>query len=90
MRDIDQVIERVQAALPNVVWEQLKVTHPPPADDDGLWFFSLPGVKDQVQAESSSGMCPFLVEGTREGQRVDVPTVAETADTIVRWLTLPS
>jgi hypothetical protein len=88
MRDIDKVIERVKAGLPNVFWEQLKVPHP--ADDNGLWFFSLPGLKEDVQAESSSGMCPFIVEGNQEGQCVNCPTVEETADRIIEWLKLMS
>jgi hypothetical protein len=86
MRDIDKVIERVKTALPDVRWEQLKAGHP--ADDDGLWFFTLPGLNEDVQAESSSGMCPFLVEGNKEGQRVDCATIDKTADTIIEWLKL--
>jgi hypothetical protein len=85
MRDIDRVIERVRAALPDVRWEQLKVSHPG-VDDDGIWFFTRPGGKGDVQAESSTGMCPFLVEGDHLWQRVDRATVEETASTIVEWL----
>ena len=88
MRDIDRVLERVKAGLPTVSWEQLKGTHP--ADDDGLWFFTLPGLKEDVQAESSSGMCPFIVEGSKEGQCVTCPTIEETADRIIEWLKLLS
>jgi hypothetical protein len=86
MRDIEKVIERVKASLPEVQWEQLKVTHP--ADDDGLWFFTLPGLKESVQAESSSGMSPFIVEGFKTGQCVDGLTIDETADKIIEWLNL--
>lgn len=87
MGDIDKVIERTKRALPDVRWEQLKVSHPG-ADDDGIWFFSLPGLDGNVQAESSTGTCPFIVEGNKKGQCVDRAMVEETADTIVEWLKL--
>jgi hypothetical protein len=59
-RDIDRIIEGVRRRFPNLVIWQLKVSNP--ADDDGLWFFTLPGKKDDIQIESSSGMCPFVME----------------------------
>jgi len=60
MRDVDRIIELVKGRFPTVVVEQLKVTHL--ADDDGIWFFSLPPIRKDIQIESSNGMCPFLVE----------------------------
>jgi hypothetical protein len=59
-RDIDMVIERVRALHPDATVEQLKVTWP--ADDDGLWFFGLPGVRKDIQVESSTGTAPFVIE----------------------------
>jgi len=59
-RDIDMVIERVRALHPDATVEQLKVTSP--ADDDGLWFFRLPGGRKEIQVESSTGAAPFVVE----------------------------
>lgn len=88
MRDIDKVIERVKAALPEGCLEQLKVSHPG-VDDDGIWFFSLPGAKEQVQAESSKGMCPFIVEGNADDRCVEEATVEGTANTIIGWLKRP-
>ena len=82
MRDIDRVIEHVQAALPDVRWEQLKVTHP--ADDDGIWYFSVPGVKGEIHVESSTGMVPFDLGSGRRS--VDCASVESTVDTIVAWL----
>jgi len=32
------------------------------ADDDGLWWFKIAGSKNDIQVESSSGNCPFLIE----------------------------
>ena len=60
MRDVDRIIELVKERFPTVVVDQLKVTHP--ADDDGIWFFSLPPIHKEIQIESSTGMCPFAVE----------------------------
>ena len=84
MRDIDRIMELVKSAIPTVQCEQLKVSHP--ADDDGLWFFRVAGNPGEVQAESSSGMCPFLIE--TNNQVAQGRTVEETADTIIdrlRW-----
>lgn len=83
MRDIEKIIEIVKAALPSVVSEQLKVTHP--ADDDGLWFFSSPDLENHVQVESSTGMCPFVVEGLGKGQYAECSTVESTAQTVIKW-----
>lgn len=60
-RDIDQIIERLRAELPEARVTQLEVTHPG-ADDDGLWFITIPGRAEEVQIESTDGMCPFLIE----------------------------
>ena len=60
MRDVDQIIELVKQKFPAVKVEQLKVSHT--ADDDGIWFFSLPPNRKEIQIESSNGMCPFVVE----------------------------
>ena len=59
MKDIDLIIEKVKEHLPKVEVEQLKVKFP--ADDDGIWFFRLPDVKQNIQIESSYGLCPFLL-----------------------------
>jgi hypothetical protein len=87
MRDIETIVTIVKAALPRVACEQLKGTHP--ADDDGLWFFSTPDSKNQVQIESPTGMCPFLVEGDGLGQTARCSTVESTAETVIRWFAAP-
>ncbi len=66
-RDIDKIIEAVKTQFPNIIVEQLKVTHP--ADDDGIWYFSFEKLKDEIQIESSYGKCPFLVESVRNDER---------------------
>jgi hypothetical protein len=75
MRDIDHVIAGVRRTRPDVLVEQLQVTHP--ADDDGIWCFKLPSSSAEVQLESSSGNCPFLVESDFNDDRQDAATVSE-------------
>lgn len=60
-RDIDQITELLRRHILAVQITQLQVTHPG-ADDDGLWFVKIPGRKGEVQLESSTGDCPFLIE----------------------------
>ena len=60
-RDIDAIIAGVRKRVPDVVVSQLQVKYPG-SDDDGLWFFDLPGITKNIQAESSSGQCPFIIE----------------------------
>ncbi|MEP7076423.1 MAG: hypothetical protein ABI878_11490 [Acidobacteriota bacterium] len=86
-RDIDEIIVRVKQEIPEVRVDQLKVTHPG-ADDDGLWYFSLPNVDDDIQIESSYGMGPFIVE-TNEQSSYDARTantIDETVSMIVDYL----
>ena len=60
-RDIDQIIERVKDRIPAVKVEQYWVKNPR-VDDDGVWWFWLPGMEKNIQLESSYGSCPFMVE----------------------------
>jgi hypothetical protein len=85
MRDVDTIVETVTRRFPAVEVEQLKVSHPG-ADDDGLWFFSLPGSSDEVQIESWNGMCPFLIETRRTPERRAGQSVQEVADVICDYL----
>ena len=87
MRDVDQIIAEIKRSLPQVRWEQLQVKHPG-ADDDGLWFFRLPSGANEVQIESSLGICPFLVEHGATNERYTGRTVAEVVARVVEWLQL--
>jgi hypothetical protein len=60
VRDIDQVIQQVRRRYPDVKVDQHLYVWP--ADDEGLWWFSLPHVNKNIQVESSYGNCPFIVE----------------------------
>jgi hypothetical protein len=76
-RDIDAIVERVKTLIPNVMVEQLRVKFPG-VDDDGLWFFGLPGIDRDIQIESPTGNCPFWVE--HDGMATS--SEARTANTI--------
>jgi hypothetical protein len=85
VRDIDEIIRRVTATLPQVEWEQLHVKHPG-ADDDGLWFFD--HGERSAQIESSSGMCPFLIESMFSSDRFTADTVEAAVARLIDLLTL--
>jgi hypothetical protein len=85
--DLDSVIRRVQEQVPLVKWTQAPVEFP--ADDDGVWFFWIPGLPGEVQIESSFGVCPFIVETDKLDDCVTANTPEDTAYTIVAWLHLP-
>jgi len=59
-RDVDIIIAAVKRAVPSVTVIQMHKTFP--ADDDGLWWFRLPGIAKDIQIESSEGACPFVIE----------------------------
>jgi hypothetical protein len=87
LRDIDQIIAAVKQQIPEVAVWQLQKKHP--ADDDRVWWFALPGVSSDIQLESSSGMCPFLIETDEQSshQARTAQTIAETVQMIVAYLT---
>ena len=87
-RDIDLIISAVREQLPEVDVQQWQKMHP--ADDDGMWFFSLEGSKGEIQLESSSGNCPFMVESdamSRSDQATQVATVPEAVKSVTDYLT---
>ena len=86
LRDIDQIIAAVKQQIPEVTVWQLQKKHP--ADDDGVWWFALPEINNDIQIESSSGMCPFLIETDERSshQARTAQTVAETVELIVAHL----
>ena len=83
MRDIDHIIERLKAVIPDVQVTQLQVAHPG-ADDDGLWFIKIPGKAGAVQIESPGGNCPFLIESDFNTERFHGQTVNEVVQIVRR------
>jgi hypothetical protein len=81
MRDKDAIIEDVTQRFPSATVEQLQVTHPG-ADDDGLWYFGLPGSDGDIQIESWDGMCPFLIESRQTPERRTGRTVEQVVNII--------
>ncbi|MBC7854907.1 MAG: hypothetical protein IAF94_15855 [Pirellulaceae bacterium] len=86
-RDIDRVIASVKARLPEAEVYQLRVKHP--ADDDGVWWFYLPGIDADVQIDSAYGKRPFLFDHTdnlKPYMAVWIDSVEEVAGKIVDFL----
>jgi hypothetical protein len=82
-RDIDLIVERLTANIPGIRIEQLKVKYPRD-DDDGLWFINFQDRKEEVQIESGTGMCPFLIESDFNDKRFYGNTVEEVVSAIKR------
>jgi hypothetical protein len=81
-RDIDKIIEKLQAEIPGVRIAQLQVTHT--GDDDGLWFITIPGRTETVQVESPNGRCPFLIESDFSTERFHGQSIEEVVSTVKR------
>jgi hypothetical protein len=86
MRDIDRILASVQQRLPDVTVVQHVAIHP--GDDDGIWWFSLPGVSQNVHLEAPFGNCPFLVETNEQccKDALKATTVQEAVTVIVEYL----
>jgi hypothetical protein len=85
MRDIDAIEIQLQSWRPDIVFEQLRVRHPG-TDDDGVWLVRLPDNPAEVQLESSTGSCPFLVESNTSTERLNAPSVGEAFLAVLRGL----
>jgi hypothetical protein len=87
---VDELISRVQDALPGAKCERLTVTHA--ADDDNIWWIWIgPGPREvgvrSVQIDTApEGQPPFFLEGDDEGQRLSTDDTAEAAAVVIRWL----
>ena len=86
-RDIDRVITELRQAYPDIACEQLRVAHPG-GDDDGLWFFTHPDRRGEVQLESSTGRLPFLLEGTESDDRDTAHTIGQAVALVAARLGL--
>jgi hypothetical protein len=85
MRDIDTISEQLRVTYPGVTIEQLSVTHPG-ADDDGIWFFRRDGYTTEMQLESSTGSCPFLVESNQNNERLIAVSVQQAVQFLISGL----
>ena len=85
--DIEAVISGVRLQLPAVAVVQMHQSHP--ADDAGLWWFRLPGVSRDIQLESSTYDCPFLVEHddmASTSEALTAHSVSEAVSFVVSYL----
>jgi hypothetical protein len=80
VRDIDRVIEVAGRQVPDLVVTQYDYIWP--GDDEGIWFFWVPGLDTDIQLESSSGGCPFLVE-TDEQSSYEARTAATVEQAVM-------
>lgn len=84
-RDIDKITELVKQSFPSANVEQLKVKFP--ADDDGIWYFWLPDIKDDdIQVENSYGQCPFILETNRSSEAKHGESIEKTVSIICEHL----
>jgi hypothetical protein len=83
MRDINAIASQLGAWRPEIILEQIRVKYPG-ADEDGLWFVRLPGSPIEVQLESSTGTCPFLVEFSNSPERLEVSSVTDAFLAVLR------
>lgn len=87
-RDIDQIISAVREQFSDVEVVQWNKTHP--TDDDGIWFFGRKDLTGEIELESTSGNCPFLVESdamTRTDQAMKADTVEDAVKYVAEYLT---
>lgn len=84
MRDIDQVIAALRRRHSDLRVEQRPVAHV--AVDEGIWFINLPSASIEVQLESSTGNCPFLVESSLSPERLHAATIGEAINMVSTML----
>lgn len=86
-RDVDHVLAAVLRSIPNV--EITQYTQYRPFDDEGLWFFRVPGAKKDIQIESSSGECPFFIEHSdmkSSTEAINANSIDDTVKVVVAYL----
>ncbi len=91
-RDIDRIIEQVKILLPEAkVIQEPKHNHAA-YYDNGIWYFSLPAIRTDIQIESTYGECPFVVETNEQSSReaLKASTVEEAIRLIVEYLSAAS
>jgi hypothetical protein len=84
MRDIDQVIAALRRRHSDLAVEQRPVAYA--AVDEGIWFINLPSTSIEVQLESSTGNCPFLIESSRSPERLHAASIGETINMVSAML----
>jgi hypothetical protein len=86
-RDIDLITATVKERIPDVQVEQW--IKEDPSDDDGLWYFKREGARGEIQLESKSGNCPFVVESDAmksSAEALKAPTRDEAVKLVTEFL----
>ena len=84
MRDIDQVIAALRRRLPDLRAEQRPGAYA--AVDEEIWFISLPSTSLEVQLESPTGNCPFLIESSLSPERLHAASIGEAINMVSTML----
>jgi hypothetical protein len=84
MRDIDQVIAALRRRHSDLRAEQRSGDHV--AVEEGIWFIGLPSNSIEVQLESPTGNCPFLIESSLDPERLHAATIGEAINMVSTML----
>ena len=87
-RDIDQLIEQLKSRLPDVEVDQLEPTEGG-GEEDGLWFFRMPGSGQEIAVETEAGALPFTLEHDDMRSSAEAETagsVDEAVEKVVAYL----
>jgi len=87
MQDYELIAKKLRARHPGIEIDRLKVRHPG-ADDDRLWFIKVPDKDSEVQIESATGACPFLIESSNSADRLVGHSVDDAIQLVERSLGL--
>lgn len=80
IRDIDRIIAAARELISDLEVTQWQQSFP--GDDDGLWFFGLPGITKDIQIESWTGECPFIVEHSDMKSSSEAETARSVEDAV--------
>jgi hypothetical protein len=84
MRDIDLVVAALKRRHSDLRVEQRPGAYA--AVDEGIWFINLPPTSIEVQLESSTGNCPFMIESSSNPERLHAATIGETINMVSTML----
>lgn len=84
MRDIDQVASALRRRFSELLVEQRPGAYA--AIDESIWFINLPPTSIEIQLESPTGNCPFLVESNLNPERLSAATIGEAINMVSSML----
>lgn len=85
MQNFELIAKKLRTRYPGIEIDRLKVKHPG-ADDDRLWFIKVPDKDPEVQIESATGTCPFLIESSNSADRLVGHSVDQAIQLVERLL----